>query len=113
MNELKFRGGGQIGKVRSSWPFVTLTVSRDRLVLNVPMVGACAFEPKDIVAIEPIPDLLSRGLRIRHRVEGCKENVEFLSFRDPRGIIDEIRKIGFPVGPAAESKQGRFPKELI
>lgn len=111
--ELKFRGGGQIGRLRSSWPFVTLTVNRDRLVLNVPLVGTCTFEPKDIVAIEPIPDLLSRGLRIRHRVAACKENVEFLTFRDPRAIIEAIRQTGFPIVAISEPPENRFPRKLL
>ena len=113
MEELKFRGGGQIGRIRSSWPFVTLTVRRDRLVLSVPLAGTCTFEPKDIVAIEPIPDLLARGLRIRHRVATYKENVEFLTFRDPRSILEAIRQTGFPIAAPPEPQESRFPKKLL
>jgi hypothetical protein len=113
MDELKFRGGAQIGKIRTSWPFVTLTVRKDRLVLKAPLAGNYTFEPNDIVLIEPIPDLLTRGLRIRHRVEAYKENVEFLTFRDPRSIIEEIRKIGFPVDSSTATSGTRFRKDLI
>ena len=96
-DELKFRGGAQIGRIRTSWPFVTLTVRRDQLVLKAPLAGNYSFGPKDIVSIEPIAALLARGLRIRHRVDAYKENVEFLTFGDPRRILEEIKKIGFPV----------------
>ena len=37
--ELRFRGGAQIGWLRTSWPFVTLTVRKDRLVLKAPLEG--------------------------------------------------------------------------
>lgn len=97
MDELKFRGGAQIGRIRTSWPFGTLTVRKDRLVLKAPLAGNYTFGPEDVVSIEPIADLLARGLRIRHRVDAYKENVEFLTFRDPRRILEEIRQIGFPV----------------
>lgn len=97
MERLKFRGGAQIGRIRTSWPFVTLTVCKDRLVLKAPLAGNYSFAPTDIVSIEPIPDRFTRGLRIRHRIDAYKENVEFLTFGDPRGILEEIRAIGFPV----------------
>ena len=97
MEVLKFRGGAQIGRIRTSWPFVTLTVRKDQLVLKAPLAGNYAFAPKDIVSIEPIAERFVRGLRIRHRVDTYKENVEFLTFGDPRRILEEIRKIGFPV----------------
>ena len=112
-HELKFRGGAQIGKIRTSWPFVTLTVRKDRLVLKAPLAGNYTFEPKDIVSIKPIPDLLARGLRIEHRVQAYKEKVEFLTFRDPRSVIEEIRKIGFPVESSATTTGTRFRKDLI
>ena len=113
MEELRFRGGAQIGKIRTSWPFVTLRVRKDRLVLRAPLAGNYTFEPKDIVSIEPIPDLLARGLRIRHRVEAYKEKVELLTFGDPRSIIEEIRKIGFPVDSSSGTAGTRFRKDLI
>ncbi len=113
MESIKFRGGAQIGRIRTSWPFVTLTVRKDRLVLKAPLAGNYTFEPKDIVSIEPIPDLLARGLRIRHRVEAYKEKVDFLTFRDPRSILEEIRKTGFPVDARSPAQPTRFPKDLI
>ena len=113
MEGLKFRGGAQIGRIRTSWPFVTLTVGKDRLVLKAPFAGSYTFEPKDIVSIEPIADLLARGLRIRHRVEAYKEKVEFLTFRDPRSIIEEIRRTGFPVDPSPAAAETRFRRDLV
>lgn len=113
MNELKFRGGAQIGKIRTSWPFCTLTVRADRLVLKAPLAGNYTFQAKDIVAIEPIPDRFARGLRIRHRVEGYKENVEFLTFGDPRPMIEQIRQTGFPVDPAPATSATHFRKDLV
>jgi len=113
MDQLKLRGGAQIGKIRTSWPFVTLTVRKDRLVLKAPLAGNYTFGPGDIVSIEPIPDLLARGLRIRHRVDAYKEKVEFLTFRDPRSILEEIRKIGFPVDSSPATTGTQFPKDLI
>ena len=111
--ERKFRGGAQIGRIRTSWPFVTLTVRNDRLVLKAPLAGNYAFAPKDIVSIEPLTNLLARGIRIRHRVEAYKEKVEFLTFRDPRLIIEAIRETGFPVGPTVATTETRFRKDLI
>jgi hypothetical protein len=96
MDQIKFRGGAQIGLVRTSWPFVTLTVSKDKLILNAPLAGKYTFEPKDIVSIEPVAALMTRGLKIRHRVRGYKENVEFLTFQNPQSVIDQIKAIGFP-----------------
>jgi len=113
MDQLKFRGGAQIGRIRTSWPFVTLTVRKDRLVLRAPLAGNYTFERGDIVSIEPIPDRFARGLRIRHRVEAYKEKVDFLTFRDPRSIIEEIRKIGFPVDSTPATTGTQFPKDLI
>ncbi len=113
MGELKFRGGAQIGRIRTSWPFVTLTVRKDRLVLKAPLAGNYTFTPKDIVSIEPIPDPLARGLRIRHRVEAYKEKVDFLTLRDPRSVLEEIRRIGFPVEGVHAASPTRFPKDLI
>lgn len=101
MDELKFRGGAQIGRIRTSWPFVTLTVRKDRLVLKAPLAGNYSFGPQDIVSIEPIADRFVRGLRIRHRVDAYKENVEFLTFGDPRRILQEISEIGFPVASSS------------
>jgi len=35
MESIKFRGGAKIGKIRTSWPFVTLTVRKDRLEITL------------------------------------------------------------------------------
>src|SRR3970040_1157468 len=101
MDQIKFRGGAQIGMIRTSWPFVTLTVSKDKVILNVPLAGKYSFEPKDIVSIEPISAFMTRGLKIRHRVKGYKENVEFLTFHDAQSVINQIRLIGFPVADSS------------
>jgi len=90
--------------IRASWPFVTLTVSRDGLTLNVPLTAKYSFAPRDIVSVEPISAFLTRGLQIRHRVKGYKENVRFLTLQDPRSIIDQIRSCGFPVGGTLSEK---------
>lgn len=104
MDQIKFRGGAQIGLIRTSWPFVTLTVSKDKLILNAPLAGKYSFVPKDIVSIEPISAFMTRGLKIRHRVKGYKENVEFLTFQDPQSVVDQIRSIGFSVTDSSNEK---------
>ena len=97
MQQIKFRGGAKIGMMSNSWPFATLTATKDELRLNAPMIGNYAFKPADIIAIEPFRYFLNKGLRIKHNVKDYKENVEFWTFRDPEDILNQIRMIGFRV----------------
>lgn len=97
MDELKMRGGGMIGKSSSSWPFATLTVTKDRMELSVTLVGNYSFKKEDIISIEPygfIP-VIGQGIRIHHRVAEYKEKVIFWAYRNPRKVINEIKQTGF------------------
>ena len=97
MQQIKFRGGAKIGKMSNSWPFATLTATKEELRLNAPMTGNYSFKPADIIAIEPFTYFLNKGLRIKHNIKEYKENVEFWTFKDPEAILNQIRMIGFKV----------------
>jgi hypothetical protein len=104
MDEIKFRGGAKIGKMSDSWPFVTLTASKDKLRLNAPIIGDYVFKPENIITIEPFTYFLNKGLRIKHNIKEYKENVEFWTFKDPQFILDQIRMIGFSLKGSIDPK---------
>lgn len=97
MEEIKFRGGARIGNMSSSWPFVTLTISKETLTLKIPLFGEYTFKASDVISLEPFTYFLNKGIRIKHRIQGYKEKIEFWTFKDPQAIIDQARMIGFPI----------------
>lgn len=39
MDEIKETGGARIGMANATWPFATLTITRDTLELNASIIG--------------------------------------------------------------------------
>ena len=53
IQEVKEKGGARIGMINATWPFATLSVTRNELKLNTSIIGNSSFSPSDIIAIEP------------------------------------------------------------
>lgn len=96
-NEIKITGGGQIGIARASWPFIKLTVNRDRLELKASILGNFIFLPSDIISIEQASGIsaIGGGIRITHRVEKYSSNIVFQSFEGAASLINKINQTGF------------------
>lgn len=97
MNELKITGGARIGMANATWPFATLKVNKDKLELDVSIVGNFVFQPSNIISIEAytlIP-IIAQGIKINHNVESYKEKVIFWTLKNPQTVINQIRQTGF------------------
>ena len=99
MNEFKNTGGAKIGILKSSWPFATISVTRDKLELNVSLVGKLVFLPGDITAITPHPKgyKMGPGIKINHKVPQYKDEVIFWSSKSPAELLRQIEATGFMV----------------
>ena len=95
MDEVKETGGARIGMANATWPFATLAVTKDKLVLSASLLGNLIFRPGDIISLEPYSGFLSSGIKINHRVPGYKEKVIFWTFTNPNSLIKRIERTGF------------------
>jgi hypothetical protein len=97
MRQLQFRGGLRVGWVNTSAPLVKLTVNHDELVIAGGLAGHFSFRPEDIIRLEPqtIFPVLGKRIKIIHRVPDYPEDIFFLTFRNPKNFIEDIRKTGF------------------
>jgi hypothetical protein len=116
-------GGARIGLANATWPFATLKVTKQKLELNASIIGKLVFRPNDIISIVPQNGLLSKGLRIIHKVPTYKKNVIFWTFGSPNELIKRIEQTGFltnnsPLPTSAETEilnsqsKGGFPIKL-
>jgi hypothetical protein len=95
MDEIKETGGAKIGMANVTWPFATLTVTKDTLELNASIIGNLVFQPTDIISIEPHSSFLSSGLKINHSVPNYKDEVIFWTFGNVNYLLLKIEQIGF------------------
>jgi len=95
MTEVKATGGATIGRANATWPFATLTVTRDKLQLNASIIGKLIFRSDDIISLEPYSFFMSSGLKINHKVPKYKNHVVFWSFSSPTNLIQKIEQTGF------------------
>jgi hypothetical protein len=123
MTDVKETGGARIGLANATWPFATLKVTKDKLELNASIIGNLVFRPNDIISIVPQDGLLSKGLKIIHRVPTYKENVIFWTFGNPNELLKRIDQSGFltnnsPLPTSSETEilksqsKGGFPIKL-
>lgn len=126
MSPFKLTGGARIGWANATWPLATLSVTNERLDLDVSLIGNFSFTPDQIISIEAYSSfpLIGQGIKINHTVSNYKEKIIFWSFRNPEEIIREIRKTGFfdatsAAAPQemkeqvlARQKQGGFPIKI-
>ncbi|MFA6033372.1 MAG: hypothetical protein WC889_10775 [Myxococcota bacterium] len=94
---VKTTGGAKIGWVNASWPFATLTATREKLDLNASVIGRYTFSPAQITSIESysIFPVLGTGIRIKHNVASYPGRIEFACFGNPDALITSIRETGF------------------
>jgi len=97
MNEFKNTGGAKIGALKSSWPFATLNVTRNKLELNVSLIGKLVFLPGDIISLMPHPGgyKMGAGIKIHHKVPQYKGEVVFWSSKSPAELLRQIEATGF------------------
>jgi hypothetical protein len=124
MIQLKYIGGARIGIVHATWPFASLTITKEKIELNATILGKFTFLSDDIISIEPYSEFFSRGLKIIHKVPKYNKKIIFWTFQNPGTIIDEIENIGFydidkpSMGEyekdqiTVKQKQGGFPLKI-
>jgi len=95
MGIVKETGGARIGMANATWPFATLTVTKELLELNATILGKLVFKPVDIISIEPYSGFLSSGIKINHRIPTYKTNVIFWTFDTPIKLLKRIEQTGF------------------
>lgn len=97
MKDYQHTGGARVGMVNATFPFAKLKVDKERLELNVSMVGKYVFTPKDVVSINTytlIP-LLGQGIKINHSVATYHEKIIFWTLRSPNLVLQKIKNTGF------------------
>lgn len=96
LNEFKLTGGARHGIMNASWPFATLKVTKDKLDLNISLLGNLHFRPADVISIVPYSyGPFSNGIRINHTVDAYKTTVVFKSFTDTNEVLRMIAQTGF------------------
>ena len=91
-------GGYRVGRsawlaINASWPFGTLEIHRDRLVLHT-MIRGYTFPHESIVRLSLFRGLFSRGLRIEHSIASYPQFIVFWSFRMSR-VQQRLAEFGF------------------
>lgn len=91
------RGGAQIEWVSASWPLARLSATATVLSVSGSIMGSYSFTPEQVVSLEPHGSLpiLGRGVRIVHSNPNYPSKIVFWCFRDPEGLIEDIRQVGF------------------
>lgn len=97
MKTLKLTGGARIGVINASMPLASLTVSKEKLELNVSIIGNFVFQSSDIISIEPygVIPFIGQGIKINHQVATYKKKIIFWTFKNPKSVIKLIKETGF------------------
>ena len=97
MKELKLRRRVRFDREFITWPFATLIVDKNQLLLDASLFGKYTFRPSDVISIEPISILpvLGQGIKINHKVAEYDKQMIFWTFKNPRSVISTIKQIGF------------------
>lgn len=91
---VRFRGGGEIGHLRSSWPFVTLDVTADEIRLSIVL-------RKAVVRREHVTKVMCEkgpafsAIIVRHDDPHVKANLQFWT-PSPEEVMSGFRAMGYP-----------------
>src|ERR1700727_2630419 len=96
MDEINEVGGARVGIGHASWPFARLIVTKNKLELDVSILGSFIFKPSDVVSIEVYSGFsLSSGIKINHKVDAYNRNIVFIPWSGAGGLIARISQTGF------------------
>jgi hypothetical protein len=93
-------GGWHVGRnfwwaFNVTWPFASLLIYRDELVLRA-LLWRYTFPRDKIVEIVPYHVLLSPGIKIEHTVVGYPKFIVFWTF-DFSDLLEALHQNAFPV----------------
>ena len=97
MREMReYRGGGQVGRVWSSYPFATLRIRDNQVELSSPVSTHTVTRERlhRIVVKRPWLRFLASQIRFEHVQVGLAERVEFWTFR-PDEVISGLQAMGY------------------
>jgi hypothetical protein len=107
MTYVKKRGSAQIGWCSESWPFATIEVSADRLVIE--SMGTYVFTSHEVNAVEAVGSIpfFSQSIQIHHSNALYPEKIIFYPIFQSATILDAAREAGFRIGrPTQQTKRG-------
>lgn len=109
MNKITITGGARVGLFSATWPFAKLTISQNKLELDVTLLGKFVFSADDIISIEPqiyIP-VLWQGIQIHHRVNSYNSQILFWTLSNPKKLVNKIEQEGLLYSPSPISENHR------
>ena len=94
---IEFTGGARLDLFKASWPLAKLTVSREKLILDVVWAGSYRFTPDQVSKIEKylVIPIIGSGIRIRHLVPEFPKTMIFLYLGLPSTVLRGIQRAGF------------------
>ncbi len=91
----KHRGGGKFGKLRSSWPFVKLTITNDGISMKT-ILQEVQMKRESIREIILQRNILNWRFIFVHNDPVIKKEIEFWSF-SPDKIANALKSQGYAV----------------
>lgn len=97
-----FRGGVRWGGVNLTWPFVTMTVSNNGILLTA-LSWKWIFDKEHVKSVEKYKGLFSKGIRIYHTIPDYPKFVVFWTFSQNE-VMDALLPIYNETSSAAPLK---------
>jgi len=91
---MKFRGGARIDYFNATWPFATLDVGVDCIILKV-LTSIYVFQKEEVQNLKR-HGLFSRGIKIVHSNPTAPAHIVFWPFPS-REVLEVAQKAGYPV----------------
>ncbi len=94
----KHTGGGKFGKVRNSWPFVTLAIETDGISIRT-IFQEVRIKRKFIQTIIKQRNVLNHRFIFNHTDPTIQREIEFWTF-SPGSVANDLLSKGYPVSEA-------------
>jgi len=91
----KHTGGGKFGKVRNSWPFVTLTINNDGILMRT-ILQQVWMKRESIQTIMIQRNFLNYRFVFKHNDPTIEKEIEFWTF-SPDPVANALRSQGYSV----------------
>ena len=89
------RGGARLGRIYRPWPFATLTLTEEALVLSV-FFTTYVLKKDDVARLEPVDGWVSNGVRIVHLDPALNAQTVFWC-QGAKALLAEARALGYLV----------------